>query len=112
GTFTASVATDILTLSISNANFATGVPVTVTNPVPANLPAPLTIDTTYYVIRIGASGTSPGTIKLATTYANAIANIPIDITSAGTAPHTITVSGQLQLGSVTSHPGTIVACKT
>ncbi len=110
GTFTADAATDILTLSISNANFATGVPVTVSTT--GTLPAPLVAGTTYYVIRVGSSTTNPGTIKLATTYANAIANIPIDITLAGAPTNTILVSGQLQLGSITSHPGNIVGCRT
>lgn len=109
-TFTADAGTDTLTLSISNANFATGVPVTVSTT--GTLPAPLVSGTTYYVIRVGASTTNPGTIKLATTYDDAIANVPIDITLAGLPTNTILVSGQLQLGSITSHPGTIVACRT
>lgn len=110
GTFTANAGTDVLTLSISNANFATGVPITVSTT--GTLPAPLVAGTTYYVIRVGSSTTNPGTIKLATSYANAIANIPIDITLAGAPTNTILVSGQVQLGSITSHPGTIVACRT
>lgn len=110
GTFTADAATDILTLSVSNANFATGVPITVSTT--GTLPAPLVAGTTYYVIRIGSSTTNPGTIKLATSYANAIANVPIDITLAGAPTNSILVSGQLQLGSITSHPGTIVGCRT
>ena len=110
GTFTADSATDILTLSVSNANFATGVPITVQTT--GTLPSPLVASTTYYVIRIGSSTTNPGTIKLATSYANAIANIPIDITTNGLPTNSIVVTGQLQLGSITSHPGTIVACRT
>ena len=110
GTFTADAGTDVLTLSISNANFATGVPITVSTT--GTLPSPLVAGTTYYVIRVGSSTTNPGTIKLATSYANAIANIPIDITLAGAPTNTILVSGQVQLGSITSHPGTIVACRT
>lgn len=109
-TFTANAGTDILTLSTSNANFATGIPVTVSTT--GTLPTPLVAGTTYYVIRVGASTTNPGTIKLATTYENAIANIAIDITMAGAPTNTILVSGQLQLGSITSHPGTIVGCRT
>lgn len=109
-TFTANAATDILTLGISNANFATGIPITITTS--GVIPPPLVAGTTYYVIRIGSPTTNPGTIKLATTYANAIAGIAIDITGAGTPPNTIFVSGQLQLGQMTSHPGTIVACNT
>lgn len=109
-TFTANAGTDILTLSVSNANFATGIPITVQTT--GTLPLPLVASTTYYVIRIGSSTTNPGTIKLATSYANAIANIPIDITTNGLPTNSIIVTGQLQLGSITSHPGTIVACRT
>lgn len=109
-TFTADSGTDILTLSISNANFATGVPITVSTT--GVLPAPLVAGTTYYVIRVGTATTNPGTIKLATSYSNAIAGTAIDITTNGTPTNTILVTGQVQLGTITSHPGTIVACKT
>lgn len=111
-TFTADAGTDLLTLSISNANFATGVPVTFTTT--GTLPAPLVVGppTTYYVIRVGLPGQNPGTIKLATTYANAIAGTAIDLTTNGAPTNTIHVVGQVQLGQITSHPGTIVACRT
>lgn len=108
--FTADSATDILELSASNANYATGVPVTLTTT--GALPTPLVAGTTYFVIRIGSSSTNPGTIKLATSYANAIAGTAIDLGSDGTPTNTITVTGQLQVGSITSHPGNIVACRT
>jgi len=110
GTFTADAGTDILTLSISNANFATGVPITVSTT--GTLPAPLVAGTTYYVIRVGAASTNPGTIKLATSYSNAIAGTAIDLTTNGVPTNTILVTGQVQLGTITSHPGTIVACRT
>ncbi len=110
GTFTADATTDILTLSVSNASFATGVPFTVTTS--GTLPSPLVVGTTYYAIRIGPSTTNPGTIKVATSYANAIAGTAIDITTNGLPTNSIIASGQLQLGSITSHPGTIVACRT
>lgn len=109
-TFTADAGTDILTLSISNANFATGVPITVSTT--GTLPAPLVAGTTYYVIRVGAASTNPGTIKLATSYSNAIAGTAIDLTTNGVPTNTILVTGQVQLGTITSHPGTIVACRT
>lgn len=109
-TFTADSGTDILTLSISNANFATGVPITVTTT--GTLPAPLVAGTTYYVIRVGTASTNPGTIKLATSYSNAIAGTAIDLTTNGVPTNTIQVTGQVQLGTITSHPGTIVACRT
>jgi len=111
-TFTADPATDILTLSGTNDNFATGVPVTVSTT--GVLPTPLVAGTTYFAVRVSSSTTNPGTIKLATTYQNAISNPPIiiDITMAGTPTNTIKLTGQLQLGSITSHPGTIVGCRT
>lgn len=111
-TFTAEATSDLLTLSVSNANFATGVPVTFTTT--GTLPAPLAIGPpqTYYAIRVGLAGQIPGTIKLATTYANAIAGTSIDLTTDGAPINTINVFGQVQLGQITSHPGTIVACKT
>lgn len=109
-TFTANTGSNILTLSISNANFATGIPITVSTT--GTLPSPLVAGTTYYVIRVGSSTTNPGTIKLATSYANAIAGTEIDITTAGAPTNTIAVSGEVQLGTITSHPGTIVGCRT
>lgn len=109
-TFTADSVTDILTLAVSNANYATGVPITVSTT--GTLPSPLVAGTTYFVIRVGSSTTNPGTIKLATSYANAIANIPIDLATNGLPTNSITVTGQVQLGSITSHPGTIVGCRT
>lgn len=109
-TFTADSATDLLTLSTSNANFATGVPFTVSTT--GALPTPLVAGTTYYAIRVSASAVNPGTIRVATSYANAIANTFIDITVDGAPTNSILMSGQLQLGSITSHPGTIVACRT
>jgi hypothetical protein len=167
-TFTADAGTDILTLSTSNANFTTGTSLkfsttgtlpnplnttdtyfsimvgtpstnpgtikvattfanalagtaidlttngTPTNTVNANsiLPSPLVSGTTYYAIRVSASSANPATIKLATTYDNAIAGIAIDLTNNGAPVNTITTTGQLQLGSITSHPGNIVGCRT
>lgn len=111
-TFTGNAATDILTLSISNASFATGVPVTLSTT--GTLPAPLAVGPPqlYYAILVGTPTTNPGTIKLATSYENAIAGIAIDLTTAGAPTNTIKVFGQIQLGSITSHPGNIVACRT
>ena len=50
------------------------------------LPAPLVIDTVYYAIRVDATH-----IKVATTLANADAEIAIDLTNAGTGTHTVVV---------------------
>lgn len=109
-TFTADSATDLLTLSTNNQNFATGIPVTVSTT--GTLPNPLAGGTTYYVIRQGTATTFPGEIKLATSYNNAIAGTAINLTTNGTPTNTVTVSGQLQQGQLLSHPGTIVGCRT
>lgn len=109
-TFTASAATDQLTVSTQ---YATGQEFQVI--AGGGLPAPLVAATTYFAIRVDATH-----IKVATTYANAIAGIAIDLTTDGTPPNTIInftggppgISGQLQLGTINSHPGNIVACRT
>lgn len=88
------------------ANYATGVPVTVSNS-GGSLPTPLVAGTTYYAIFVDSTH-----IKLATSYANAIAGTNIVLSGDGTGTQTITSLGQLQQGSITSHPGTIVACRT
>ncbi len=117
-----SIVTDPGTIKVAstyaNALLGTAINIT-TNGTPPNtvsskstLPTPLTIGITYYVIRIGAAAANPGMIKLATSYENAIANIAINITDNGAPNNNILVSGELQLGSITSHPGTIVACNT
>lgn len=110
--FTADAGNDTLTLSTNSANFATGVPISFTTT--GSLPAPLETGPPkiYYSIRIGNSTTIPGTIKVATTYDNAIHGIAIDITSAGSGTNTVHVEGQVQLGKITSHPGTLVGCRT
>lgn len=81
------------------------------------LPVPLAASTTYYAIRVDATH-----IRVATTFANALLGTFIDITTNGTPPNTITnfttngagsgIPGQLQLGTINSHPGNIVACRT
>lgn len=111
-TFTGDSATDILTLSVSNANFATGIPITFNTT--GTLPNPLTAGPpqTYYVIRVGTASTNPGTIKVAASYADAIAGTAINLTTNGTPTNNVRVVGQVQLGKITSHPGTIVACRT
>jgi len=103
-TFTADSTTDLLTIA-STANYKTGIPVQFSTT--GTLPAPLNGTDTYYVIQISAT-----TIKVATSYDNAIAGTAIDITTNGTPVNTITSLGQLQQGEITSHPGNIVACRT
>lgn len=109
-TFTADATTDELTLSTNGSNFATGTPITLSTT--GALPSPLNSSDTYYVILVTPVTTNPAVIKLATTYQNAIAGVWIDLTTTGSPTNTVTSIGQLQLGEITSHPGTIVACKT
>lgn len=79
-TFTADAGTDILTHSNINLMPYTRVQLTTTT----TLPAGLSTATDYYVIKV-----TDTTIKLATSYANAIAGTAINITDAGTGTHTI-----------------------
>lgn len=115
-TFTSSAATDLLTLTgTTNANFATGIPLQLAvsggGVLPVAVPA-LTTSDTYYAIRVSPATTNPGTIKLARTQADALAGIAINLTVDGSPTTTTTGLGQLQQGSITSHPGTIVGCRT
>lgn len=58
----------------------------------------------YYVVGI----VNATTFTISTT----VGGTPITFTTVGTAPIYITNNGQLQLGTISSHPGTIVACRT
>lgn len=76
GTITA-VDTAANTLSITAHGWQTGWPIMVSSS-SASLPAPLAAAALYYVIWVDAN-----TIKLATTFANAIGNTAIDLTTTG-----------------------------
>ncbi len=89
----------------STVNYQTGVPFTISST--GSLPNPLAASTTYYAILVDSTH-----IRVALTYDDAIAGTAIVLSSNGTATITILSDGQLQLGSITSHPGTIVACRT
>jgi len=91
--------------SANTDNYQTGVTVSLSTT--GSLPSPLNSMDTYYVIRIDNTH-----IRLATSYANAIAGTAITLTTNGTPTNTITSDGQLQEGAITTHPGTIVACRT
>ncbi len=64
----------------------------------------ITAGTTYYV----QSVVNSTTFTISTT----AGGTPITFSTTGTAIITLSNNGQLQLGSITSHPGTIVACRT
>lgn len=82
-TFTA--ATDDILTSTGTLGFANLLPYTrVQVSTTTTLPAGLAAATDYYVIKL-----TDTTIKLATSYANAVAGTAIDITSTGTGTHTL-----------------------
>lgn len=83
-TFTADASTDVLT-STGTLGFANLFPYTrVQVSTTTTLPGGLSAATDYYVISV-----SDTTIKLATSYANAVAGTAINITDAGTGTHTL-----------------------
>lgn len=83
--FTADAGTDVLTVP-SNNSLYTGAVVQASNS-GGGLPGGLAAATNYYWLRLGAT-----TGKVATSLANAHAGTAIDITSAGTGTHTLTMS--------------------
>lgn len=80
--FTADSVTNLLTLS-STASYPNNTPVTISTT--GTVPSPFVAGTTYYAIQI--SGT---TLQLASTSANALLGIPIDILTNGTATNILT----------------------
>jgi hypothetical protein len=109
-TFTASTITNSLTPTGANASafFATGIPFQVSTT--GTLPMPLVNGSTIYYTIFNPS--NPGVVKVAASFSDAVAGIFITLTSNGTPTNTMITTGQLQLGSITSHPGNIVACRT
>jgi hypothetical protein len=94
--------------STGTPNYQTGIPVSLTLGAGGSLAGTgLAVSTTYYTIFIDATH-----IELATTYANAIAGIFVPITGNLTPIVNLVSDGQLQQGAITTHPGTIVACRT
>ncbi|HMG14629.1 MAG TPA: hypothetical protein VK590_04230 [Saprospiraceae bacterium] len=93
--------------------YVTGVPVMFAPGTAGVLPPEIIEGDTYYAIFV-----SPLTIRVATSLANALTNTFVNFTTDGTPPNTITnlagsgLPGQLQLGTINSHPGNIVACRT
>lgn len=82
-TFTADASTDIITISSSLQQDYMAVTFTSTG----TLPAGLSLATTYYLKYI-----TDTTFKVSTTLANAINSVYVNITSAGTGTHTVTVT--------------------
>lgn len=89
-------------------NYRTGIDVQLTLGAGGSLAGTgLAVSTTYYTIYVDSTH-----IKLATSLANAQAGIAITLTGDVTPIVNIISNGQLQQGSITSHPGNIVACRT
>lgn len=80
--FTADSVTNLLTLS-STVSYPTNTPVTISTT--GTVPSPLVAGTTYYTIQV-----SPTTLYLASTSANALLGIFIDILNDGTAQNILT----------------------
>ena len=88
-TYTVNPTTNVATIGITGGLSSGDGPFTVTNPLTAAaLPAGLVAATGYYSIPTGAS-----TLKLADSYAHAVAGTPVDITDAGHGTHTLTATG-------------------
>lgn len=101
-------ATPSTTLTFGNTvNYPTGVPFQLVAGTGGTLPIGLTADTDYYAIQL-----SPTQIQIAVSYEDAISGISFGVASVGTLPISIELQGELQQASITSHPGTIVACRT
>lgn len=101
-TFTMASSSANIVISYSGgsiANYQVGTPIVFAG---GSLPAELTAGVVYYV----------KTIVNATTIQVSASDGGTVITSAAGGSGTITNNGQLQLGSITTHPGTIVACRT
>jgi hypothetical protein len=101
-TFTMAGASSHLVLTYSGgsiANYQVGTPIVFSG---GGLPAELVAGTTYYVQSI----VNATTITVSATDGGSA------ITSAAGGNGSFTNNGQLQLGSITTHPGTIVACRT
>lgn len=104
-TFTmAATSSDIVItfLGGSIANYQIGTPVVFGPPAMGSLPAEITEGVVYYVKSIVNSTT----ITISATNGGTV------ITSVAGGSGTITNQGQLQEASVTTHPGTLVACRT
>jgi hypothetical protein len=111
-----------LTLTGTTQDYRTGVPFSIsvssggTFPTVSTTPA-LSSAATYFAITLYTGPPGPTTIDgkniaFARTAADAYAGNAIVLTGDGTGTFTITSNGVTQLGSITSQPGNIVACRT
>lgn len=93
-----------LTITGSFSNYPVNSQVTFNTP--GAVPTPLVAGTTYYVVS-SIVGTNTVIQVSATPGGSAIT-----ITQTGSGTTTIKNNGELQVGSMTSHPGTVVGCRT
>lgn len=99
-TFTlAALSSDITLTSGNNSFYQIGTPIVFSG---GSLPAELVAGITYYVVAIS----STNIIRVSTTPGG------VAITSTLGGSGSVTNNGQLQQASITTHPGTIVACRT
>lgn len=103
------VSADSKLVLINNAGFQSGVPVTFSVSGGGVLPSPLNSSDTYYVINDMSDNVH---IRVALNLQNARLGIYIPLSTSSTPTVTIHNTGRLQLGSINSHPGNIVACRT
>jgi hypothetical protein len=94
--FTANTTTDILSVVGNESYFITGEQVRVSTT--GTLPAPLVQGTVYYAIRVSAA-INPALVRLATSQANAIAGIYINITTTGTPVNRINLVRKVEIFS-------------
>jgi len=92
--FTTDFTTDLV--SAATHLLTTGQPVRLTTSA-ADLPDPLVIDTTYYVIWVSAD-----TLKLAATNALAVAGTPINLADDGAGTHTLQIGTRIDMAAVST----------
>lgn len=94
-TYTANISSNILTLSGSTSAFPSGTPIVFTTA--GTIPSPLVTGVTYYAIYI-----SPTEIQVALSNRDALANVPIILTSDGVPINTVTTYQGSASGTATS----------
>ncbi len=102
---TSGASPNLVLTSGTTANYQEGTPITFNGggTLPTGTP-PIVAGVTYYVVTVVDSTTF--------TISTTPYGTPITFSSVGTGAIFVTNGGQLQLGQITSHPGTIVGCRT
>lgn len=102
---TSGASPDLVLSTGTTANYQVGTPIVFNGggTLPVGTPA-ITAGTIYYVRSVVSSSTF--------TISTVAGGTAITFSTTGIAPIFVTNNGQLQQGSITTHPGTIVACRT